>query len=98
MNTPDPFALGGDEDEPATAEQLAAIEFEPLPPEAAAAMDRARSSCCAVGRRAVRFNKAQPRYWALASSRRSARSSSASAALAACRPVTSASRSRTDSS
>ena len=40
MNAPDPFALGGDEDEPATAEQLAAIEFEPLPLEAAAAMDR----------------------------------------------------------
>ena len=40
MNTPDPFALGGDEDEPATAEQLAAIEFEPLPPEASAAMYR----------------------------------------------------------
>ena len=40
MNAPDPFALGGDEDEPATAEQLAAIEFEPVPPEASAAMYR----------------------------------------------------------
>ena len=40
MNTPDPFALGGDEDEPATAEQLAALEFEPFSAALAAAMYR----------------------------------------------------------
>ena len=40
MNTSDPFALGGDEDEPATAEQLAALEFEPFSASLAAAMYR----------------------------------------------------------
>src|SRR3977135_1473192 len=38
MNTPDPFALGGDED--ATAEELAALEFEPFSAALAAAMYR----------------------------------------------------------
>ena len=38
MNTPDPFALGSDED--ATAEELAALEFEPFSAALAAAMYR----------------------------------------------------------